>query len=1282
VEQGVPVLPPTPNDEQRKVVEEGKLKDLKAKNYLFQSIDRSIIETILDKSSSKAIWESMAKKFQGSTKVKRAQLQALRGEFEILRMKEDESVNDYFGRVLAIVNKMKIQGEDIRQRVVVEKILRSMPRKYNYVVCAIEESNNVETLLIDELQGSLLVHEQKMKPVKEEDQALKVSYGKPGAGRGRGRNDKTGQGRGKRINKESIECYKCHRFGHFQYECPNLEDYANYANYDDSEEVLLMAFEAATQNQPRSKIWYLDSGCSNHMCGVKEWFHELDTKFRETVRLGDNSQMKVMGKGNVKLQLNGLTQVITAVYYIPDLKNNLLSIGQLQQRDLTIVFKRNWCRVYHQDRGLIMSSQMATNKLYPIIAEAKPACLQTECEEDTTYLWHCRYGHLNYKSLQNLQQKNMVRGLPKIEESNHVCADCLIGKQHRDSIPKSTNWKSSRILELIHSDICGPITPASNGKRRYILTLIDDFSRKTWAYMLVEKSGALECFKKFRSMVEKESEQAVCCLRNDRGGEFNSLDFRKYCEDNGIKRQLTAAYTPQQNGIAERKNRTIMDMVRSMLSCREVPKEFWPEAVNRAIYILNRSLTNALNDITPEEAWSSIKPSVKHFRVFGCIAYTHVPDAQRKKLDDKSIKCIFLGVSEESKVYRLYNPVSKKIIISRDVIFAETEKWKWNEVSHSEEFEMEDGENSNDASDRAEETVIEDQIDQNNDQAIPEIEEHIGSSSTSNLNQGRARRPPAWHSDFDTSLVDDEDSMNLVMFGPCVSKDPTNFEEASKSKVWKEAMNKEIEAIERNKTWELTDLPDKSKVIGVKWIYKTKMNEKGEVEKYKARLVAKGYAQRYGTDYKEVFAPVARWDTIRSLLATAALKGWDVFQLDVKSAFLHGELTETVYVEQPLGYVIKGREEQVYKLHKALYGLKQAPRAWYSKIEQYFIREGFVKYPHEATLFVKKDDKQNWLIITLYVDDLIFTGNDSILFQKFKRSMMNTFDMTDLGKMRYFLGIEVIQNDQGIFICQEKYAKEILERFNIEKSNSVCSPIVTGTKLSKHDESDEVDPTQFKQMVGSLMYLTATRPDLMFAVNLIARFMEHPVETHLMAAKRIMRYIRGTLKLGILYKRGKQAELIAYSDSDYGGDVDDRKSTSGYVFMLGFGAVSWSSRKQPIVTLSTIEAEFIAAAYCVCQGIWLKRILECIGLKQSKCLTVFCDNSSTIKLSKNPVLHGRSKHIDIRFHFLRNLSCDGDIELVHCASQEQLADIMTKALKLDVFEKLRERLGVCNGACA
>jgi hypothetical protein len=465
--------------------------------------------------------------------------------------------------------------------------------------------------------------------------------------------------------------------GHFQNECPSLEDYANYADYDNSEKVLLMAFKSPQYDQSQSKIWYLDSGCSNHMCGIKEWFFDLDTNFRETVRLGDNSQMKVVGKGNVKLQLNGITQVVTGVYYIPELKNNLLSIGQLQQKQITVVFKNDYCKVYHQEKGLLMTSQMATNKLYPIIAEAKLACLQSKCE-DITNLWHCRYGHLNFKSLIHLQQKNMVRGLPKLEDSKQVCSDCLIGKQHRDSIPKTSNCSSTIRLELVHSDICGPITPASNSNSRYILTFIDDFSRKTWIYFLLNKSSALDQFKNFRSMVEKETGEVIACLRTYRGGEFTSIDFRNYCEENGIKRQLTAAYTPQQNGIAERKNRTLLDMVRSMISSKNIPKSFWAEAVNWANYVLNRSPAAAINDVTPEEAWSTIKPSVKHFRVFGCIAYAHVPDAQRKKLDNKSVKCIFLGVSEESKAYRLYNPVTKKKIISRDVVFIENEKWSWN----------------------------------------------------------------------------------------------------------------------------------------------------------------------------------------------------------------------------------------------------------------------------------------------------------------------------------------------------------------------------------------------------------------------------------------------------------------------------------------------------------------------------------------------------------------------------------------------------------------------------
>lgn len=400
-----------------------------------------------------------------------------------------------------------------------------------------------------------------------------------------------------------------------------------------------------------------------------------------------------------------------------------------------------------------------------------------------------------------------------------------------------------------------------------------------------------------------------------------------------------------------------------------------------------------------------------------------------------------------------------------------------------------------------------------------------------------------------------------------------------------------------------------------------------------------------------------------------------MFQLDVKSAFLHGKLNEAVFIEQPMGYVQEGKEDKVYKLKKALYGLKQAPRAWYSRIEGYFIKEGFERCNYEPTLFVKIEGAKI-LIISLYVDDLIFTGNDIGICEKFKSSMKLEFDMTDLGKMKYFLGVEIQQSSEGIHMCQRKYAQEVLDRFGMKNCNSVKNPIVPGTKLTKECGGADVDATLFKQMVGSLMYLTATRPDMMYVVCLISRYMAKPKEAHMLAAKRVLRYLKGTIEMGVFYKRGVKNELLAYTDSDYAGDIDDRRSTSGYAFLFSNGAVCWSSRKQPVVSLSTTESEFIAAAACACQGIWMKRILNQIGHSHCKYITIFCDNSSTIKLSKNPVMHGRSKHIDVRFHFLCDLIKDGELELKHCKTDEQIADIMTKPLKLEVFERLRGLLGV------
>ena len=367
----------------------------------------------------------------------------------------------------------------------------------------------------------------------------------------------------------------------------------------------------------------------------------------------------------------------------------------------------------------------------------------------------------------------------------------------------------------------------------------------------------------------------------------------------------------------------------------------------------------------------------------------------------------------------------------------------------------------------------------------------------------------------------------------------------------------------------------------------------------------------------------------------------------------------------------------MHRLRRALCGLKQAPRAWYSRIESYFLKEGFEKCPYEHTLFLKRSSQGMFLLVCLYVDDLIFTGNDETLFSSFKHSMMKEFEMTDLGRMRYFLGLEVLQRSDGTFVCQKKYAQEVLERFNMADCNVVFNPIVPGFKLDEDSAGMAVDNTLYMQMIGSLMYLTSTRPDIMFVVSLLSRYLAHPTEIHLQAVKRVLRYIKGTLTYGIFYKQGGNKELLAYTDSDYAGDLEDRKSTSGFSFLLSSGAVSWSSKKQPVVTLSTTEAEFIVVASCACQALWLRRMLEKLNHASTGATVMYCDNSSTIKLSRNPVMHGRSKHIDVRFHFLRNLTRDGVVTLLHCHSQDQLADIMTKPLTRVAFEKVRMLLGVC-----
>ncbi|CAL8990724.1 unnamed protein product, partial [Prunus brigantina] len=377
-----------------------------------------------------------------------------------------------------------------------------------------------------------------------------------------------------------------------------------------------------------------------------------------------------------------------------------------------------------------------------------------------------------------------------------------------------------------------------------------------------------------------------------------------------------------------------------------------------------------------------------------------------------------------------------------------------------------------------------------------------------------------------------------------------------------------------------------------------------------------------------------------------------LFQLDVKSAFLNGILKEEVYVEQPQGYVQESKETKVYRLNKALYGLKQAPRAWYDEIDAYFNTAGFKKSLSEATLYIKTSDTSGIIIVSLYVDDIIYTGSCPKLLEDFKQDMMQHYEMTDLGLLHHFLGMGVEQTDKHIFIHQKKYAMKILEKFGMRDCKSVAIPLVVNEKLCKEDGSEAADESEFRQIVGSLLYLTATRPDVMFASSLLARFMHNPTKKHMGTAKRVLRYVQGTLDFGIEFAKGKTATLIGYCDSDWAGSEDDMRSTSGYAFTLGSGMFSWASIKQNTVALSTAEAEYVEGTQ------------------------ILCDNTSAIAMARNPVHHQKTRHISRKFHFIKEAIQAKEIELVYCKTEDQIADILTKALPKDRFVRLRSLLGV------
>ncbi|CAJ2638249.1 unnamed protein product [Trifolium pratense] len=504
--------------------------------------------------------------------------------------------------------------------------------------------------------------------------------------------------------------------------------------------------------------------------------------------------------------------------------------------------------------------------------------------------------------------------------------------------------------------------------------------------------------------------------------------------------------------------------------------------------------------------------------------------------------------------------------------------------------------------------------------------------------------------------------------------EPSKIDEALKDDAWIVAMQEELNQFQRNDVWTLVPKPSHKNIIGTKWVFRNKLNEQGEVVRNKARLVAQGYSQQEGIDYTETFAPVARLEAIRLLLSYAVNHGITLYQMDVKSAFLNGFISEEVYVKQPPGFEDVSNPEHVFKLKKSLYGLKQAPRAWYDRLSNFLLEKGFEKGKVDCTLF-RKTTKEDILIIQIYVDDIIFGSTNASLCKNFSKIMQDEFEMSMMGELKFFLGIQINQKKEGTYVHQSKYTKELLKKFNLDDCKIMNTPMHSTTNMSKSDDEGKVDQKVYRGMIGSLLYLTASRPDILFSVCLCARFQSDPRESHLTAVKRIFRYLKGTTNLGLLYKKSNDYVLNGFCDADYAGDKIERKSTSGNCQFVGENLISWASKRQTTIALSTAEAEYISAAKCCTQLLWLKYQLEDYQVSSNN-IPLYCDNTAAIHLSKNPILHSRAKHIEIKHHFIRDYVQRGIIDIKFVDTENQWADIFTKALPVERFDFIKKHLNM------
>lgn len=1070
--------------------------------------------------------------------------------------------------------------------------------------------------------------------------------------------------------------------------------------------------------------WIVDSGATNHVTGDI-------TSFRNTIDIPDcpvrlpNGQKVIATKeGVVKLDD---VMILRNVLFVPKLNCNLISVSQLvRESNCILQFTHSMCVIQDRDSRMVIGAGEQRDGLY--LFRKAPVVMAMQVQRTGSMdLWHQRLGHASEK---------IVKLIPLVSSSskasNKACDVCHYAKQSRDPFPVSLN-RSKEIFELIHCDLWGAYRSPSSCGAHYFLTIVDDFSRSVWVYLLIDKTEVTAMFMHFLAMVERQFGKQVKKVQSDNGTEFNFMS--DYFFKNGIVFQTSCVGTPQQNGRVERKHQHILNVARALLFQGHLSTDFWGECVLTAAYLINRTPSVLLHNKSPYEVLFGQPPAYDMLRVFGCLCFAHNKKHKGDKFASRSRKCIFVGYPHGKKGWKLYDMETGEYFVSRDVKFYETE-FPFGSNSNTSEIIDDSPDIFRDDNDElvdatvnvtdepsvvcsdgevvnipSPEILIGDpstpatNLEQNTE-TVDEVPPYNGVIESVELGKGKRIKYQSTRLKDHVTHTVQKDSPSRLYSSPAYSPssgtpypithfvncnnfsirhrnflaavnagvEPTSFKEAMNDPGWRNAMQDEIRALEDNKTWVMTNLPPGKKALGCRWVYKIKFKSDGSIERLKARLVVFGNHQVEGLDYNETFAPVAKMVTVRAFLAIAAAKNWELHQMDVHNAFLHGDLDEEVYMKLPPGFG-GGKDGLVCRLEKSLYGLKQAPRCWFAKLAMSLKHYGFLQSQSDYSLFTLYQGPIQ-LNILIYVDDLVISGNDANAIQKFKSYLGKCFHMKDLGPLKYFLGIEVARSADGIFLNQRKYALDVIADVGLLGAKPVAFPVEQNHKLALAKGPLIKDVEQYRRLIGRLVYLAVTRPDLSYAVHILSQFLQNPRQEHWDAALRVVRYLKGCPGQGILLRADSDLSVSGWCDSDWASCPLTRRSLTGWFVSLGHSPISWKTKKQHTVSRSSAEAEYRSMAAITCELKWLKGLLLSLGVEHPRAIPLYCDSQSALYIAQNPVFHERTKHIEVDCHFVRDAVQEGIIEPFHVSTKEQLADLFTKALGRQQFDYLLHKLGI------